>query len=112
MLDATALAESVRRREVEPAELVEDAFARLERVEPRLNAFVTTCYEEALEAARGPLPDGPFRGVPIAIKDLTETAGLRTTYSCAAFADNVPAHDAIIVRRLRTPGRRIGDEHP
>jgi amidase len=94
----------VRRRQVEPAELVEEAFARLERVEPRLNAFVTTCYEEALAAARGPLPDGPFRGVPIAIKDLTETAGLRTTYSCAALADNVPTRDAAVVRRLREAG--------
>jgi amidase len=104
MQDATALAELVRRREVEPAELVEAAFARLETVEPRLNAFVTTCYEEALAAARGPLPDGPFRGVPIAVKDLTETAGIRTTYSCRALADNVPDYDAAVVRRLRAAG--------
>ena len=104
VLDATALADAVRRREVEPSELVEEAFARLEAVEPRLNAFVTTCYEEALAAARGPLPDGPFRGVPIAIKDLTETAGIRTTYSCRAFAENVPAADAAVVRRLREAG--------
>ena len=78
--------------------------ARLERVEPRLNAFVTTCRDEALAAARGPLPDGPFRGVPIAIKDLNDTRGLRTTYSCRAFADHVPDHDDAVVRRLRTAG--------
>ncbi len=104
MPDAVALADAVRRREVAPVELVEEAFARLEAVEPRLNAFVTTCHEEALAAARGPLPDGPFRGVPIAIKDLTETAGIRTTYSCRAFAENVPAVDAAVVRRLREAG--------
>jgi amidase len=104
MLDATALAGAVRRREVAPAELVEDAARRLEAVEPRLNAFVTTCFEEALEEARGPLPDGPFRGVPIAIKDLTDTRGLRTTYSCRALAENVPAQDAAVVRRLREAG--------
>jgi amidase len=104
VLDATALADLVRRREVEPVELVEAALDRLAAVEPRLNAFVTTCYEEALAAARGPLPDGPFRGVPIAVKDLTETAGIRTTYSCRAFAENVPAHDAGVVLRLRAAG--------
>jgi amidase len=102
--DATALAEAVRRREVEPAELVEAAFARLEAVERRLNAFVTTAFDEALATARGPLPDGPFRGVPIAIKDLTSTRGLRTTFSCRAFADHVPEYDDAVVGRLRAAG--------
>jgi len=77
---------------------------RLEPVEPRLNAFVTVCGEEALAEAAGELPDGPFRGVPIAIKDLTDTAGIRTTYSCRAFAHHVPAQDGAVVRRLRTAG--------
>jgi amidase len=104
MQDAVALAEAVRRREVAPAELVESAARRLEAVEPRLRAFVTTCVDEALAEARGPLPDGPFTGVPIAIKDLTDTRGLRTTYSCKAFAEHVPAHDAGVVRRLRAAG--------
>jgi amidase len=102
--DALALAEAVRRREVAPAELVEEAFRRQEPVEPRLNAFVTTCYEEALAAAGEELPDGPFRGVPIAIKDLTDTRGIRTTYSCRAFAEHVPAQDTSVVRRLREAG--------
>jgi amidase len=105
MVDATALAEAVRRREVTPRELVEQAFSRLEQVEPQLNSFVTTCHEEALAVAeRDELPEGPFRGVPIAIKDLTDTAGIRTTFSCRAFADRVPAEDAAIVRRVRTAG--------
>ncbi len=100
MEDAVALAAAVRDGEVTPAELVEATFRRLESVEPDLNAFVTTWREEPLDA----LPDGPFRGVPIAIKDLTDTRGIRTTYSCRAFADNVPARDAAVVRRIREAG--------
>jgi amidase len=55
-------------------------------------------------AARGELPDGPFRGVPIAIKDLTDVAGLRTTYSSRPFAQNVATADAAVVRRVREAG--------
>jgi amidase len=102
--DAVALAAMVRQGEVTPAELVEETLRRLESVEPELNAFVTTCHDEALAAARGELPDGPFRGVPIAIKDLTDTRGIRTTYSCGAFADHIPSHDAAVVRRIRAAG--------
>src|SRR5205085_193530 len=104
LISALELAALVRRREVSPAELVEETFRRLEPVEPRVNAFVTTCHAEARAAAEGELPDGPFRGVPIAIKDLTDTAGIRTTYSCQAYAEHVPAQDAAVVRRLRAAG--------
>ena len=48
--------------------------------------------------------DGPFRGVPIAIKDLTDVAGMRTTYSCRGLADNVAAADSALVRRVRAAG--------
>ena len=65
---------------------------------------MTTRHEEAVAEAEGELPDGPFRGVPIAVKDLTDTAGIRTTYSCRAFAQHVPAQDAAVVRRLRDAG--------
>jgi amidase len=81
---------------------------RIEALDGRLNAFVTVCYEEAEAAAAGELPDGPFRGVPIAIKDLTETAGIRTTFSSRAFADYVPAADPASVRRIREAGFVIG----
>ncbi len=69
-LDATAQAELVRRREVSPLELVEAAIARIERLNPTLNAVITPLYEEARAAARGPLPDGSFTGVPFLLKDL------------------------------------------
>jgi amidase len=98
--DATGLAAAVRQREVSPAELVEETFRRIEATDAELNAFVTL-NESAL--ADEPA-DGPFRGVPFAVKDLTDTAGLRTTYSCRAFADRVPSEDAAAVRRLRRAG--------
>ncbi len=64
---------------------------------------MTVDGDGALEQARAPRP-GPFSGVPLPIKDLTETAGLRTTFSCKAFADYVPTHDFAVVRRLREAG--------
>ena len=65
---------------------------------------MTVCAEEARAAAAGDLPDGPFRGVPLPIKDLNETAGIRTTFSCRAYADFVPDFDAAVVRRLKEAG--------
>ncbi len=103
-MDALALAEAVRAGEVGARELVERSLAAIEHRDPELNAFVTVCADEALAAADGPLPAGPFTGVPIAIKDLTETAGIRTTFSSRAFADYVPLHDTAAVRRLRDAG--------
>jgi len=102
--DATALAQAVRRREAAPVELVEETFRRIEATEPQLNAFVTVCYEDGLAAARGELPEGPFRGVPIAIKDLTDVGGVRTTYSSRPLAENVAPADAALVRRLKAAG--------
>ena len=104
MPDALALAKAVRDGDVTPVELVERSLREIERVDGELNAFVTVCADQALETARGALPDGPFSGVPIAIKDLTETAGIRTTFSSRAFADYVPEHDMAVVRRLKQAG--------
>jgi amidase len=100
---ARTQAELVRRGEVTPLELVDLYLERIERLNPELNAFVTVDAEGARTAARDPRP-GPFSGVPIAIKDLTETAGLRTTYSSKAFANYVPTRDAAVVRRIRDAG--------
>jgi amidase len=70
-LDATALADLVRRKEVTPAELVDAAIARIERLNPRLNAVITPLYEQARAAAAQPPPaDAPFAGVPFLLKDL------------------------------------------
>ncbi|HYI75337.1 MAG TPA: amidase [Gaiellaceae bacterium] len=72
-----------------------------------MNAFVTVCSEEALAAAANvdaDSGDAPFRGVPIGVKDLSSTAGIRTTYSSQAYAENVPDFDTAVVRRIREAG--------
>jgi amidase len=69
-LDATAQAELVRRGEVSPTELVEAAITRIEAVNPGLDAVIRTRFDQARGEAAGTLPDGPFRGVPILLKDL------------------------------------------
>jgi amidase len=83
---------------------VQAAIERIEATNPQLNFLVTECFETALSGARGPLPDGPFTGVPMLVKDLTETAGLRTTFSSHAFADHIPANDTAVVRRMKEAG--------
>ena len=69
-LDATAQAELVRRGEVSPIELVDAAIARIEALNPRLDAVIWDRFDLARDEARGDLPDGPFRGVPMLLKDL------------------------------------------
>lgn len=104
-LDATALAELVRRKEVTPLELVEAAIERIERLNPTLNAVVTPMYELARAAAAGTLPDGPFRGVPYLLKDLLAFyAGVRMTWGSAYLRDFVPDHDSELVVRLKRAG--------
>ena len=102
-LSALEQAQLVREGAVSSLELVETYLRRIERLDPALNAYVTVCSEEALAAARAPRP-GPFSGVPLPIKDLTETAGIRTTHSSRAFADYVPERDVELVRRVRDAG--------
>jgi amidase len=107
---ATALeqGELVRTREVSPVQLVTGYLERIEELDPALNAFVTDCGEQAVAEARraeeaaGDLP--PFHGVPLPIKELTDTAGIRTSYASRPFADHVPDVDAAVVRRLREAG--------
>jgi amidase len=106
-LPALEQAQLVRANELSSRELVELVLRRIEELDPELNSFVTVRGEEALaeaEALDGSAGEEPFRGVPIAVKDLTATRGIRTTYSCRAFADYVPDFDTAVVRRLREAG--------
>ncbi|BDG07355.1 amidase [Anaeromyxobacter paludicola] len=104
-LDATALAELVARREVTPAELLEAAIARVEARNPALNAVVGRHDEEARAVARGPLPGGPFRGVPFLLKDfLGFKKGWPQTASSRLFEKAVAPEDSEIVRRFRRAG--------
>jgi amidase len=104
---ATEQAKLVRSKQVSASELVELALARIEQLDSQLNSFVTVRADEALADARvldASEGDAPFRGVPIGVKDLTATNGIRTTYSCRAYADYVPDFDTAVVRRLRDAG--------
>jgi amidase len=107
-MDATELAARVRRREVAPIELVDAAISRLEQLNPTLNAVVTPLFERAREAARSSdLPDGPFRGVPLLLKDFfCETAGDPYFEGCAGLknADHRSAEDTVLAARFRRAG--------
>jgi aspartyl-tRNA(Asn)/glutamyl-tRNA(Gln) amidotransferase subunit A len=110
-LPAAALAEKIRRREVSPVEALEAVVAHIERIEPELNAFITVCVPHALEAAREAEAKatrdealGPLHGVPFTVKDLVNTAGVRTTFGSLVHEDNVPKQDAVAVARLRAAG--------
>jgi amidase len=102
-LSATDQARLVAAGELSPVELVETYLGRIGQLDRALRSYVTVCADEALAQAREPRA-GPLGGVPIPVKDLTATAGTRTTYSCRAFADNVPELDAAVVRRLKDAG--------
>jgi amidase len=103
--DATAMAELVASGRVQPVELVDAAIARIERLNPTLNAIITPLYDQAREAARGPLPGGPFRGVPFLLKDvLGFMAGVRQTSGSAFLSGFVPDHDSELVVRFKKAG--------
>ncbi|MFI6731870.1 amidase [Nonomuraea sp. NPDC050451] len=106
-LTATELAHLIRTRQVSAVEVVQAHLDRVEQVNPRVNAIVTLVAEQALDAAKAAdarEPAGPLHGLPVAHKDLVDTAGIRTTYGSPLFADNVPAQDDVIVQRLRAAG--------
>ena len=103
--DGLGLAELVRKKQVKPAELVEEAISRIERVNPELNAVVYKMYEHAREMVEKDLPDGPFRGVPFLLKDLIASyTGFPLTNGCKFFKDYVPDHDSELVKRYKAAG--------
>src|SRR3989337_1281572 len=104
-LDATARSNLVRRKKAKPIELVDAAIERIERLNPSINAVVTPMYDIAREAASGPLPDGPFTGVPFLLKDLSAAyAGTRLTSGSAFLKDYVPGYDSELVARYKRAG--------
>jgi amidase len=103
-LDAVALAELVKRGEVTPAELVEEAIVRVERWDPRLNFVVTRLDRLARDIARGPLT-GPLAGVPYLLKDLVAAyKGVPLRNGSHLFQDFIPDHDSELVARHRRAG--------
>jgi amidase len=110
-MTAGELAGRMRRREISAVEVMEAHLEQIDRVNPTVNAVVTLLPERGMEAARAAdalqaegAPIGPLHGLPIAHKDLVDTAGIRTTHGSPIFADHVPAVDALIVERLRGAG--------
>src|ERR1039458_7576175 len=117
MSDLSSIAELaplLRRREISPVEITRDCLARIERLNPSLNAFITVITESALAEARQAEVEigrgewrGALHGVPVALKDLIDTAGVRTTAASALYKDRGPGEDADVVRRLRQAGAVI-----
>ena len=103
--------ELLRQGSVSPVELTTDCLARIEKLNPKLNAFITVTADAALAAARQAEAEirrgdwrGPLHGIPLALKDLIDTAGVRTTAASLLFKDRVPTEDAEVVRRLKAAG--------
>lgn len=101
----------LRRKKISPVELTTACLGRIEQLNPSLNAFITVMYESALDEARRAEAEigagnwrGPVHGIPIGLKDLIDTAGVKTTCGSALFANRIPAEDAEIVRRLKSAG--------
>lgn len=103
--------ELLRRKEISPVELTTNCLARIEELNPTINAFITVMHESALAEARKAEAEinegnwrGPLHGIPIGLKDLIDTADIKTTCGSALFADRVPTEDAYIVQRLKSAG--------
>jgi amidase len=113
-IPAAELAHRIRTRDLSASEVLAATLARIERVNPQVNAICTLvperAREEALAADRALAhgePVGPLHGLPIAVKDLVDTAGIRTTYGSPIYRDHVPTQDALLVERLRGAGAVI-----
>jgi amidase len=109
---ATELHRLYRARKTSPLEVMQAVLARVDAVNPRLNAIVTLARDAALREAKTATAAlkktgrklGPLHGVPVTIKDLTPTKGIRTTWGSKIFEHNVPTEDSLIVERLKAAG--------
>src|SRR6184192_327680 len=110
-LSLSEASDLVHGKKISSVALTQECLKRIERLNPKLNAFITVTAEIALEQAREAEAEiqkgqwkGPLHGIPIALKDLVDTAGVRTTAGSELFQDRVPSQDAEIVRRLKAAG--------
>src|SRR6266568_930659 len=101
----------VQQGEISPVELTRECLERIEQLNPSLNAFITVTAESALKDAQHAEKEiqsgkwrGPLHGIPIGLKDLIDTAGVRTTAASAVFRDRVPTEDAEVVKKLKAAG--------
>ena len=110
----TEIGDRIHRREVSPVELVRTLLARIEALDGKLHSFLCVLSDAAVEEARAAEAEiarggwrGPLHGVPLGIKDIFDTRGVRTTCASRVLRDHVPDRDATVVRRLREAGAVI-----
>ena len=110
-MTAVQLRRLIASRDISPVDLMRDCIAAIEARNPSINAVFTNNFEQATKLAQkagkqamtgGDL--GALHGLPVLVKDLTDTAELRTTYGSKCFADHIPDQDAIIVEKLKAAG--------
>src|ERR1700710_846500 len=105
--DGLGLADLVRTKQVSARELLDEAIARTEKVDPQLNAVVVKHYDYARMQIDKGLPDGPFTGVPFLLKDLDLLARTRTTFGASVYKDNVADHTGTLAQRFLDTGVTI-----
>jgi aspartyl-tRNA(Asn)/glutamyl-tRNA(Gln) amidotransferase subunit A len=110
-LDLNKVSQLIRRKKVSSVQLTQECLNRIQRLNGKLNAFITVTADSALAEARVAESEiqpghwrGPLHGVPIAVKDIVDTAGVRTTAASELFKDRIPTEDAQVVRRLKAAG--------
>src|SRR5438046_2789192 len=110
-LTITRAMQALRRKELSPLELTDAYLGRIAALDPHINAYITVTAERARADARRATEElaagrtrGPLHGIPVALKDLYETAGIRTTAGAKIHAGYVPAEDCTVARRLRDAG--------
>jgi aspartyl-tRNA(Asn)/glutamyl-tRNA(Gln) amidotransferase subunit A len=110
-LDLSEISQLVRSKKISPVQLTQECLNRIQQLNEKLNAFITVTAESALADARAAEAEiqrgqwrGPLHGVPIALKDIVDAAGVRTTAASELFKDRVPTQDAEVVRRLKAAG--------
>jgi aspartyl-tRNA(Asn)/glutamyl-tRNA(Gln) amidotransferase subunit A len=105
-LSLTDLRNLVKSKEIDASELASACYQQIERLNPILNAFITVIPAESLSLSNS-AQNTPLEGIPLAVKDLYDTKGIRTTAGSRFFADNIPQEDAFVVQKLRKAGAQI-----
>ena len=105
--DGLGLAELVRKKQITPGELLDEAIARTAKVDPQINAVVVKHYDYAKRQIDQGLPDGPFTGVPFLLKDLDLLEGTRTTFGASVYKDDVADHTGTLAQRFLKAGVTI-----
>ncbi len=110
-LGAAELGRLIQSRRLSPVEAADAYLERIDRIDSRLNSYITVCGDEARQAARDAEREiaagrsrGPMHGIPVAVKDQIDTAGIRTTYGSALEWNHVPNEDAVVMAKLKDAG--------